>query len=118
MYRKPQHVVQESPQPPGHRRDSQPVHEFELWISDPAAPPAADLLAGGPNELLPVWPDASGTVRGLALEPVHGSVVEPPTRDPGLGEQLALVDALRIGDALIRGRTADQLPSRLSADVT
>jgi hypothetical protein len=83
-----------------------------------AAQPLADLIAGGPNELPPVWPDASGTVRGLALEPVHASVVEAANRDPALGEQLALVDALRIGDARIRGLAADQLRSRLGAPVT
>jgi hypothetical protein len=83
-----------------------------------AAQPLADLIASGPNELPPVWPDPRGTVRGLALEPVHASVVQAANRDPALGEQLALVDALRIGDARIRGLAADQLRSRLGAPVT
>ena len=63
----------------------------------------------------PVWPDARGTVRGLALEPVHISVVEAANRDPALGEPLSLVDALRIGDARIGGtrrRSAAQPPQR------
>lgn len=83
-----------------------------------AAPPLADLIADGPNALPPVWPDPHGSVRGLALEPVHASVVQAANRDPALGEQLALVDALRIGDARIRELAADQLRSRLGAPVT
>lgn len=80
-----------------------------------AAQPLSDLVVDAPDELPPVWPHARGTVRGLALEPVHASVVEAANRDPVLGEQLALVDALRIGDARMRGLAADQLHSRLGA---
>lgn len=83
-----------------------------------AAQPLVDLIAGGPDELPPVWPSARGPVRGLALEPVHASVVEAANRDPALGEQLALVDALRLGDARIRELAAEQLRGRLGAPVT
>jgi hypothetical protein len=82
-----------------------------------AAQPLADLIADGPDELPPVWPNPRGAVRGLALEPVHASVVKAADRDPTLGEQLALVDALRIGDARIRELAADQLRGRLGAPV-
>jgi hypothetical protein len=83
-----------------------------------AAQPLAALIVGDPNELPPVWPDSHGSVRGLVLEPVHASVVQAANRDPALGEQLALIDALRIGDAHIRELAADQLCSHLGAPVT
>lgn len=78
------------------------------------AKPLADKLAAPPNDVPPVWPSAHGDTRGLALEPLHASAVEAATRDPLLREQLTLVDAIRIGDARIRGLAADLLTERLS----
>lgn len=53
-----------------------------------------------PNDSLPlVWPDPMGTVRGMGLEPLHPAVPKAVHADPLLGERLALVDALRLGDA-------------------
>jgi hypothetical protein len=83
-----------------------------------AAPPLADLIANSPNELPPVWADAQGQVRGLVLQPIHASVVEAARRDPALAERLALVDAVRLGDARIRGVAADLLSDRLRQPVT
>jgi hypothetical protein len=45
-----------------------------------------------------VWPDPLGSVRGIGLEPLHPAVPEVARRDPELGERLALVDAMRLGD--------------------
>jgi hypothetical protein len=78
------------------------------------AKPLADKLAAPPNDVPPVWPSAHGDTRGLALGPLHASAVEAATRDPLLREQLTLVDAIRIGDARIRGLAADLLAERLS----
>jgi hypothetical protein len=78
-----------------------------------AAKPLADKLVAPPNDVPPVWPSAQGDMRGLALEPLHASVVEAAKRDPRLHEQLTLVDAIRIGDARIRGLAADLLAERL-----
>ena len=79
-----------------------------------AAKPLVDkIAASAAGELPPVWPTPRGEIRGLALEPLHRSVVEAANRDPLLGEQLALVDAIRIGDARIRGLAADMLSERL-----
>jgi hypothetical protein len=50
----------------------------------------------------PVWAHPKGRVRGIALEPLHPSVPEAALRDPVLHERLALVDALRLGDARLR----------------
>lgn len=78
-----------------------------------AAKPLVDRLAAAPNDVAPVWPSARGDTRGLALEPLHPAVVEAASRDPLLREQLALIDALRIGDARVRGLAAELLSERL-----
>ena len=77
-----------------------------------AAAPLADRLAPseGPP---PVWPDAEGSVRGIALEPLHPAASAIAREDPKLGERLALVDALRIGDARTRGLAIELLRERL-----
>lgn len=80
-----------------------------------AAKPLVDAVAAPANDVPPVWPSAQGDTRGLALEPLHTSVVEATKRDPVLREQLALVDAIRIGDARIRGLAADMLRERISS---
>jgi hypothetical protein len=82
------------------------------------AQPLANKLATPPDDVPPVWPSAEGDTRGLALEPLHPSVVEAAERDPLLREQLTLVDAIRIGDARIRGLAADLLIERLSVTFT
>ncbi len=81
------------------------------------AKPLADKLVAPSNDVPPVWPSAQGDTRGLALEPLHASVVQASKRDPVLREQLTLVDAIRIGDPRIRGLAADLLRDRLG-DVT
>jgi len=49
------------------------------------------------SEPVPVWPDAQGTVRGIALEPIYKTAPLAAKSDPNLYELLVLVDALRIG---------------------
>jgi DNA-binding transcriptional MocR family regulator len=78
-----------------------------------AAEPLAGRIASPPGELPPVWPDARAHGRGLALRPLHQAVSEAARRDPHLGEGLALVDALRLGDARTRGVAAELLSKRL-----
>jgi hypothetical protein len=78
-----------------------------------AAEPLAGELAP-PSDLPPVWPDPKGRQRGIALAPLHAAVPEIARRDPALGERLALVDALRMGDARVRGLAADVLSRRLA----
>jgi hypothetical protein len=79
-----------------------------------AAPPLASMLAQA-DGLPPVWPDPEGDRRGIALEPLHPSAPSLARRDPRLGEALALVDGLRIGDARIRGLATELLSERLGA---
>jgi hypothetical protein len=61
----------------------------------------------------PVWPDPMGQVRGIALVPLHHSASKIAHSDPLLGELLALVDALRLGDARIRQLAVKLLGERL-----
>jgi hypothetical protein len=87
--------------------------ESRGFVTAWGAKPLSDALKVPADDAPPVWPSAHGDTRGLALEPVHPSVVEAATRDPLLREQLTLVDAIRIGDARIRGVAADLLTKRL-----
>ena len=67
-----------------------------------AAQPLADLIADAPNELPPVWPDARGRVRGLALEPVHASVVQAADRLQASGcARLVSIELLELGAAAL-----------------
>lgn len=80
-----------------------------------AAKPLSETVAAPSSDLPPVWPSARGDTRGLALEPLHSSVVDAAQRDPLLREQLTLVDAIRTGDARIRGLAAEMLRERLGS---
>jgi hypothetical protein len=77
-----------------------------------AAAPLADELVQV-DEPPPVWPDAHGEVRGVALQPLHENAVQVARRDPALGEQLALLDAIRLGDGRVRSLAAKRLRERL-----
>lgn len=78
-----------------------------------AAEPLASQLAASPDELPPVWPDSHGRHRGLTLRPLHPAVPAAALRDPALADRLTLIDALRLGDARVRGLAADLLSDRL-----
>lgn len=77
-----------------------------------AAPPLKGRLAPS-GEMPPVWPDPMGEVRGIALEPLHASATRIARADPALAERLALIDAVRIGDARLSGLAAELLRERL-----
>ena len=82
-----------------------------------AAEPLSQRISSPPGELPPVWPDSRAKQRGLAVPPLHASAVEAARRDQELGERLALVDAIRLGDARIRGVASELLADRLRAPV-
>jgi len=77
-----------------------------------AAPPLLQRIAASSNP--PVWPDASGTTHGIALAPLHPSVPDAARGDDRLWELLALVDAIRIGNARERSIAGDELKKRLN----
>ncbi len=77
-----------------------------------SAPPLNSLLQ--PDGELPfVWPDAEGTVRGQAIEPLYRTVPDVARRNPKLYELLALVDALRCGGARDRKLAMVELKNRI-----
>lgn len=77
-----------------------------------AAPPLSEgLLSSAENA--PVWPDAMGQVRGLAVEPLHPAVPDAARRDADLWELLALFDAIRIGGPRDRGLAGEMLERRI-----
>ena len=49
------------------------------------------------GDFIPVWPDARGQTKGMAIAPLFKSVPYAIRRDPRLYAYLALVDAIRIG---------------------
>ena len=77
-----------------------------------AAAPLSEHISG--NELPPVWPEARGKTRGLAVAPLHEGALRAARADPWLYGMLALIDGVRIGDARVRGVAADLLRERLS----
>ena len=77
-----------------------------------AAEPLLHAIA--PNdEPPPVWPYATGSLRGIAFEPLYKQAPTAALRDPVLYELLALVDALRDGRARERKLAEEMLFSRL-----
>lgn len=77
------------------------------------APPLSGQLVSSATP--PVWPDANGKVRGLALKPLHPAVPGAAHEDKRLWELLALVDAIRIGNARERNLAARELKKRLNS---
>jgi len=77
-----------------------------------AAKPLKEMLVGS-SELPLVWPDPSGRLRGQALLPLYGKAPRAAVEDAQLHELLALVDALRVGQARERDLAARLLEERL-----
>lgn len=73
------------------------------------APPLASQIARTPSDLPVVWPHPDGDTRGLSIKPIFRSVPESAQRDLRLYAWLALVDALRTGDARLRTLAATEV---------
>jgi hypothetical protein len=67
---------------------------------------------------VPVWPSHTGDVRGYAVEPLHQAAVALSEDRPSIYERLVLVDALRLGDARMRGVAGKLLRDALTAVTT
>lgn len=63
-----------------------------------AAAPLNTLIAPSADPV-PVWPHAEGSARGIALMPLYPSAPMAALKSPALYENLALFDALRMGNA-------------------
>jgi hypothetical protein len=70
-----------------------------------AAPPLCDLFMASDDGDIPVWPHASGTMRGSGFSPLYPAAPAAALADPKFYELLALIDAIR-GDARARERAA------------
>ena len=78
-----------------------------------AADPLRERFLGSADEPPPVWPDAKGAVRGIALRPLYKTVPGAARKDPRLYEYLALLDAIRGGRARERDKAIEILKQRL-----
>ena len=63
----------------------------------------------------PVWPDPEGSIRGESFSPLYKSAPIAAKNDPKLYELLALVDAIRGGQAREREIAKKELKKRLAA---
>lgn len=79
------------------------------------APLFKDKIALG-DDLVPVWPDARGELKGVALEPIHPAVTKALQIEPDelFYELLVLVDAIRQGRSLERNLAIQLLKERLN----
>ena len=77
-----------------------------------AAEPLSSIMT--PSDPPPVWPDTMGDTRGYSITPLHKSVPRAAGRDAELHALLALVDALRIGQARVRSLADAELRKRLA----
>lgn len=77
-----------------------------------AAPVLQDKLMSA-GELVPVWADARGDTKGLAVEPLFKTAPMAVKQDPTLYAFLALVDAIRLGQPRERKLAAQTLETLL-----
>jgi hypothetical protein len=79
---------------------------------------AADPLKGkfsNTDEPPPLWPDPTGTARGMIFSPLYKSVPKAAREDQVLYELLVLIDALRGGRARERAMAEAEIKNRLKA---
>lgn len=79
-----------------------------------AAEPISLIIRQSEQELPPVWPDAQGSVRGQALEPLHPAAVDASQHTPAMAEILSIIDSLRAGDVRVRKVAAEELHKTLT----
>ena len=74
-----------------------------------AADPLRELFFSSEDDLVPVWPDPEGAVRGTLVHPLYKSVPMAAKRDHRLYQYLALVDAIRGGRAREKNKAMEIL---------
>lgn len=79
-----------------------------------AAPPLNSFIMAD-EEPVPVWSDAQGTVRGIAVTPLYKTVPYAARNDSRLYELLSLLDAIRLGRVRERELAKQQLALKLRA---
>ena len=68
---------------------------------------------GPTSDLPPVWPDPNGSVRGQTLLPLYPGLPSAAKEDSQFYELVALLDALRIGQAREREMAGKMLEARI-----
>ena len=79
---------------------------------------AAHVMAGklmSAGEIITVWPDATASNKGQAITPLFKSVTHAARQDSKLYDLLALVDAIRIGNARETQVAGEMLQKEFSA---
>lgn len=66
------------------------------------------------GDLIPVWPDATASQMGQCVEPLYKSAPDAAAKDAKLYKLLALVDAIRLGNARESSVAADMLEQELA----
>lgn len=94
-----------------------PVMLGEITVGIPTAvgaPIFADEISLG-SEFVPVWPDAKGGSRGVALEPLYPTLPQAIRENPDQNfyELLVIIDAIRAGRARERNLAIKMLDERL-----
>jgi hypothetical protein len=75
-----------------------------------SAPPLVNEIV---SDVDVVWPSASGSVEGISVHPLYEDAPGLIDRDPELYQLLALVDAIRFGQAREKQRAVQLLDDRL-----
>lgn len=96
-----------------------PVKPAELTRGVPTAwaAPALQGLLVSAEATPPVWPDVRGKVKGQAIAPLFKTVCAAIAQDARLYALLALVDAIRIGQARERGIASERLVAMLQGEL-
>ncbi len=92
-----------------------PVNPGSMTRGIPAgwqAPGLSELMSTNSSEEY-IWPNTMGSIRGLSIEPLHGSLPIVASRDPELHALFALIDLIRVGSARERKVSAEELERRL-----
>ena len=71
--------------------------EITRGIATAFAAPVLNEKLMSAGELVLIWPDAKGSIKGQAVEPIFKSAVYAALKDAEMYALLALVDAIRIG---------------------
>lgn len=89
------------------------VSELSRGIPTSFAAPVLQGKIMSAGETIYIWPDAKGSNKGQAVQPLYKTVPRAVKMDPYLYEYLALVDAIRLGNAREVEVAIDELESKL-----
>ena len=89
------------------------VSELSRGIPTSFAAPVLQGKIMSAGETIYIWPDARGSNKGQAVQPLYKTVPKAVKSDPYLYEYLALIDAIRLGNAREAGVAIDELQSKL-----